>query len=82
MSDWSWRLPLIFQVRNTPLSANATANIFFQAFPSVIVVISVFFLPESPRWMVANDRDDEAMAFLVKYHGGGDPNSAIVKLQW
>ncbi|GJJ07591.1 hypothetical protein Clacol_001794 [Clathrus columnatus] len=47
-SDWSWRLPLIFQ-----------------AVPSVFVILSVFFLPESPRWLVANSRDDEALAFLM-----------------
>ncbi|KIJ56848.1 hypothetical protein M422DRAFT_40425 [Sphaerobolus stellatus SS14] len=64
-SEWSWRLPLIFQ-----------------AFPSVVVIISLFFLPESPRWLVANSRDEEAMAFLVRFHGNGDPNNPVVKLQW
>jgi len=64
-SDWSWRLPLIFQ-----------------AFPSLVVMASVWFLPESPRWLLANSRDDEALAFLVKYHGSGDPHNPIVELEW
>ncbi|TDL29522.1 general substrate transporter [Rickenella mellea] len=54
----------------------------FQAVPSVVVVFCVWFLPESPRWLLANERDDEAMAFLTRYHGGGDPNHPIVLLEW
>ena len=52
-----------------------------QAFACVIVMISVFFLPESPRFLMANGRDEEATAFLIKYHGNNDPNSRLVKLE-
>ena len=48
---------------------------------SVMVMIFVWFIPESPRWLLANGRRDEALAFLVKYHGNGDPNSALVLLE-
>ncbi|SGZ22503.1 BQ5605_C022g09497 [Microbotryum silenes-dioicae] len=53
-----------------------------QCVPACAVILSVMFLPESPRWLIANGRDDEARAFLVKFHGNGDPNSAIVELEW
>lgn len=53
-----------------------------QAAPSVVVIISAFFIPESPRWLVANSRDEEALAFLTRFHGNGDPNNPIVKLEW
>lgn len=36
---------------------------------------------ESPRWLMANDRYDEAIAVLAKYHGEGDANHPIVQLQ-
>jgi hypothetical protein len=31
--------------------------------------------------LLANGRREEALAFLVKYHGNGNPNSALVKLE-
>jgi hypothetical protein len=39
------------------------------------------FSSQSPRWYVQHGRDEEALAFLVKYHGNGDPNSALVRLE-
>ncbi|KAL0475083.1 MFS lactose permease [Neurospora intermedia] len=55
--------------------------LILQAFTCLIVMSSVFFLPESPRFLFANGRDAEAVAFLVKYHGNGDPNSKLVLLE-
>ena len=40
-----------------------------------------YFSLQSPRWYVQHGRDEEALAFLVKYHGNGDPNSALVRLE-
>src|ERR1700733_4941927 len=43
-----------------------------------IVAFSGYIMaPESPRWLAAMDRTDEARAFLVKYHAGGDENSPL-----
>ncbi|KAI0052176.1 general substrate transporter [Auriscalpium vulgare] len=55
--------------------------LILQAFPAFVVVCTVWFLPESPRWLMAHGRTEEAFAFLTKYHGNGNPNHPIVQLQ-
>ncbi|EHK97344.1 putative Lactose permease [Glarea lozoyensis 74030] len=52
-----------------------------QACPSLLQVAFVFLLPESPRYLVSKDRDDEAFAVLVKYHAEGDADSLLVKAE-
>ncbi|EDN96597.1 hypothetical protein SS1G_01523 [Sclerotinia sclerotiorum 1980 UF-70] len=48
---------------------------------SGIVFVSVLFLPESPRWLIANDRHEEALDIMAKYHGEGDRDSPLVQLE-
>ncbi|TQN70319.1 Lactose permease [Colletotrichum shisoi] len=55
--------------------------VWCQLATSGIVVIFVFFLPESPRWLVANDRHEEAAKILTALHGENDPDHPIVQLQ-
>ncbi|KAL4922051.1 general substrate transporter [Aspergillus aurantiobrunneus] len=52
-----------------------------QCFASIIVIISVWFIPESPRWLMSRGREEEAVAILAKYHGNGDPNTRLVRLE-
>lgn len=52
-----------------------------QMAPSLLQVTFVFFLPESPRFLISKDRYDEAERILIKYHAEGDPESEFVKAE-
>lgn len=52
-----------------------------QAVPACFIVVIAFFIPESPRWLYTRNREEEAKKILVKYHGNGNENSAVVKLE-
>ncbi len=41
----------------------------------------MYFLPESPRWLVAQDRHEDALRVLAKLHAGGDTNDLYVKAE-
>ncbi|KAI5480262.1 hypothetical protein MNV49_001221 [Pseudohyphozyma bogoriensis] len=42
--------------------------LFVQVIPCSILVCIVFFLPESPRWLVSKGREDQAMKVLTRLH--------------
>ncbi|KAI0126808.1 general substrate transporter [Xylariales sp. AK1849] len=54
---------------------------WLQALFSGLILLFVFLLPESPRWLYVNNKRDQAKAMLTKYHGHGNPESAWVRLQ-
>ncbi|KIM93674.1 hypothetical protein OIDMADRAFT_137244 [Oidiodendron maius Zn] len=47
-----------------------------------IQLLFLWFIPESPRYLISKERDDEALAFLIKYHGNGDPDNAFAKWEY
>ncbi|RLM00075.1 hypothetical protein CFD26_105778 [Aspergillus turcosus] len=55
--------------------------IWCQLISSVVVAVGVWFLPESPRWLMAQDRVEDAVEVLARYHGEGDPSHPMVTLQ-
>lgn len=52
-----------------------------QCFACIIVLCSVYFIPESPRYLFAQGREQEAIDFLTKYHGSGNVQSRLVQLE-
>lgn len=53
-----------------------------QVVPSAYQLSLIFFSPESPRWLVAKGKNEEAKAILVKYHGECDPHSPVVAFEY
>lgn len=53
-----------------------------QASPSLLQLIFIWWVPESPRWLMSKDRSEEAFEVLVKYHAEGDRNSAFVHAEF
>ncbi|CAD0108118.1 unnamed protein product [Aureobasidium uvarum] len=50
-----------------------------QALPAAFLLVGLFFLPESPRWLARKDRWEDCEKVLALVHGHGDPNSPFVK---
>jgi len=55
--------------------------IWIQLMFSSIIFIAAYFLPESPRWLFVNNKQNASKAMLTKFHGEGNPDSEWVKLQ-
>ncbi|TAQ83666.1 hypothetical protein B7494_g8012 [Chlorociboria aeruginascens] len=70
-------------LRTADISGNWAWRIpsLLQCFPSLFQIVFIFFLPESPRYLISKDRDDEAFDILVKYHAEGDRDSVFVRAE-
>ena len=55
---------------------------FIQIVPSLMQLAGIFWIPESPRYLVSKDRPEEALAMLAKHHAGGNVNNATVQFEY
>jgi len=53
-----------------------------QMIPALILSLGMLFFPESPRWLIDHDRNEEALQILSDVHGHGDPNHELVRLEY
>jgi hypothetical protein len=53
-----------------------------QMVPAILLLIGLFFLPESPRWLARKDRWDDCMAVLTLVHGKGNGNLPFVQAEF
>lgn len=52
-----------------------------QALPSLLQMSFVWFVPESPRFLIAHGKVEKAHQVLAKVHANGDLNSEVVALE-
>ncbi|KAK4194171.1 general substrate transporter [Triangularia verruculosa] len=55
---------------------------FLQIVPSLIQLAGIWWIPESPRYLINKDRPQEALHILSKWHAGGDLNNATVQFEY
>jgi sugar porter (SP) family MFS transporter len=56
--------------------------IWLQLIFAGIVLVCSPFLPETPRWLIANDQHEKALDIMARFHGEGNRDSPIVKLEY
>ncbi|KDN70328.1 hypothetical protein CSUB01_11580 [Colletotrichum sublineola] len=58
------------------------APCLFQAAAPAFVLVHPLFIPESPRWLVKNDRSEEALKILADEHANGYENDPLVLYEY
>ncbi|ETS84567.1 hypothetical protein PFICI_02592 [Pestalotiopsis fici W106-1] len=72
---------ICFGTNNIPNNWGWRIPSLLQMCPSVLQIAFIFFIPESPRWLITKDRSEEAYEILYKYHAEGNHESEIVKAE-
>jgi hypothetical protein len=74
-------------LRQTFGTRNMEGNIAWRI-PTILQVLipvlslpGLIWAPESPRWLISNDRSEQARELLEKWHADGDKNSALVNYE-
>lgn len=53
-----------------------------QMIATVVLHMTAYFLPESPRWLVQRDRQEEALQVLAKIHAKGNTSDPYVQAEF
>ena len=53
-----------------------------QIIPSIICMVVLLILPESPRFLIDRDRHDDALEVLAAINANGDKESPVVLVQF
>ncbi|PWW80128.1 hypothetical protein C7212DRAFT_361116 [Tuber magnatum] len=72
----------MYRTQNWASDLSWRLPIWLQAVASGTVLLLCLWCPETPRWLVSNDRSEEAIRVLTTYHGDGNRKSPLVLLSY
>ncbi|VDB92528.1 unnamed protein product [Peniophora sp. CBMAI 1063] len=88
LQQWSitWGILIMYFIEFgcSYLDGNASFRIPWglQMVPAALLSAGMLFFPESPRWLIDNDREEEALQILADLHGQGNKNNELVLLEY
>lgn len=72
----------VYGTQNYTTSAAWRIPTGVQAAMPVILLLLVFVLPESPRWLISKGRTEQARSILIKYHAAGIADDPFVNWEY
>ncbi|KAL5359028.1 general substrate transporter [Aspergillus floccosus] len=72
---------LTFGTNNIDNNWSWRAPTVVQAAPSVLQIIFVWFVPESPRFLIYKGKDEQALKVLADCHANGNQQDEVVQLE-
>ncbi len=72
---------LNFAIRSTGIEFQWRFPLAFMTAPMLIVILTVVLLPESPRWLMANNRREEAINIIAKIRGDLEPTDPKLMIE-
>lgn len=53
-----------------------------QLTPSAVQILFIFFVPESPRFLINRGKEEKALKVLAKVHANGNENDEMVQCEF
>ncbi|KAH6871559.1 putative hexose transporter [Thelonectria olida] len=53
-----------------------------QAICTVVILGGIYWMPESPRWLINKDKHEKALRVLIHYHAEDDEDDEFVQLEY
>lgn len=73
---------LTFGTNRIPSNWAWRAPSLVQALPSILQLLFIWFVPESPRWLISRGKNERALRILANAHAAGDKLDTVVQLEY